>query len=183
MLARRRRGQRFAGQKGYPNDDATGMQLLGARVYLPLLGRFLTPDLIGHGGGLNLYAYCDNNPVTNVDPDGTQPQVGILLAIGNFAANYPTIRPFDDPDAAAIYAGNYFYPIGRNATPRRGIGGWIAKRGGKYRLATVEWAKASMGYTIVPSPVRASYEAFWHIHPFDSGEVLYASKDSPVSKW
>ena len=63
---------RFAGQKGYPNDDATGMQLLGARYYLPLLGRFLTQDPIGHEGGLNLYAYCSNSPLLNVDPDGTQ---------------------------------------------------------------------------------------------------------------
>ena len=65
-------GQRFAGQKGYQNDDATGMQLLGARYYLPLLGRFLTQDPIGHEGGLNLYAYCDNSPLLRVDPDGTQ---------------------------------------------------------------------------------------------------------------
>ena len=37
---------RFAGNKGYPNDDATGMQLLGARQGLPLLGPFLTPDAV-----------------------------------------------------------------------------------------------------------------------------------------
>ena len=63
---------RFAGGKGYQNDDATGMQLLGARYYLPILGRFLTQDPIGHEGGLNLYAYCDNSPLLRVDPDGTQ---------------------------------------------------------------------------------------------------------------
>ena len=63
---------RFAGGKGYQNDDATGMQLLGARYYLPLLGRFLTQDPIGHEGGLNLYAYCDNSPLMAVDPSGLQ---------------------------------------------------------------------------------------------------------------
>ena len=63
---------RFAGAKGYQNDDATGMQLLGARYYLPLLGRFLTQDPIGHEGGLNLYAYCANSPLMNVDPDGLE---------------------------------------------------------------------------------------------------------------
>ena len=46
-----RGSQRFAGAKGYQNDDATGMQLLGARFYLPALGRFLTQDLIGQEGG------------------------------------------------------------------------------------------------------------------------------------
>ena len=67
-----RGGQRFAGQKGYQNDDATGMQLLGARYYLPKLGRFLTPDPIGHAGGPNLYAYCEDSPLMAVDPDGTE---------------------------------------------------------------------------------------------------------------
>ena len=55
------------------------MRLLGARYYLPLLGRFLTPDPIGHEGGLNLYAYCENNPVGRVDPEGTQD-----LTLGGF---------------------------------------------------------------------------------------------------
>ena len=63
---------RFAGAKGYQNDDATGMQLLGARYYLPLLGRFLTQDPIGHEGGLNLYAYCDNSPLMRTDASGLQ---------------------------------------------------------------------------------------------------------------
>ena len=46
------------------------MMHMGARFYLPTLGRFLTQDPIGHAGGLNLYAYCDNGPLTRVDPDG-----------------------------------------------------------------------------------------------------------------
>jgi len=47
------------------------MLLLGHRYYLPRLGRFLTQDPIGQAGGLNLYAYCENNPLNKVDPDGT----------------------------------------------------------------------------------------------------------------
>ena len=66
-----RGGYRFAGAKGYPNDDATGMQLLGARYYFPKLGRFLTPDPIGHAGGLNLYAYCEDSPLMRTDASGT----------------------------------------------------------------------------------------------------------------
>ena len=63
----------FAGKHGYQTDESTGMQLLGLRYYLPTLGRFLTQDPIGQAGGLNLYAYCDNNPLTRVDPDGMRP--------------------------------------------------------------------------------------------------------------
>ena len=63
---------RFAGKHGYISDPDTGFDLLGARYYIPRLGRFLTQDPIGHAGGLNLYAYCENNPLLKVDPDGKQ---------------------------------------------------------------------------------------------------------------
>ena len=62
----------YAGGHGYAEDGASGMLLCGARFYIPGIGRFLTPDPIGHEGGLNLYAYCDNNPVNAVDPTGHQ---------------------------------------------------------------------------------------------------------------
>ena len=67
---------RFVGRLGYYSDD-TGLDLLGARYYVPALGRFLTRDPVGHQGGLNLYRYCGNNPLTKVDPDGKQ---GIMAA-------------------------------------------------------------------------------------------------------
>ena len=41
-----------------------------ARVYHPTLGRFLQPDPIGYGSGLNLYAYVLNDPVNLIDPTG-----------------------------------------------------------------------------------------------------------------
>jgi RHS repeat-associated protein len=64
---------KFAGGQGYYSDGDTGMLLLGQRYYLPKLGRFLTEDPIGIGGGLNLYGYAGNNPVTMADPGGTHP--------------------------------------------------------------------------------------------------------------
>ena len=49
-----------------------------ARHYSPTLGRFLTPD--PDGSESNLYAYTANNPVTELDPDGT---CFILCAVVN----------------------------------------------------------------------------------------------------
>lgn len=50
------------------NDDSTGLTYFGARFYDPEVGRFLTDDPARQG--LNWYAYCGNNPIKNVDPDG-----------------------------------------------------------------------------------------------------------------
>jgi RHS repeat-associated protein len=38
-----------------------------ARMYSPKAGRFLQPDPLGYGGGINLYGYVGNDPVNRVD--------------------------------------------------------------------------------------------------------------------
>jgi len=51
-------------------DIETDLYYYRARYYSPELGRFLQPDPIGYAAGLNLYTYCDNDPVSLVDPYG-----------------------------------------------------------------------------------------------------------------
>jgi RHS repeat-associated protein len=41
-----------------------------ARYYSPVLGRFISEDPAGFAGGINLYRYVSDNPVSGVDPTG-----------------------------------------------------------------------------------------------------------------
>ena len=54
---------------GQMYDGGTGQYYLRARFYNPVTGRFLQEDVY-RGDGLNLYAYCANNPVKYYDPSG-----------------------------------------------------------------------------------------------------------------
>jgi RHS repeat-associated protein len=54
--------------------DSTGLYYYGARYYDPDIGKFITRDQqkgsINSPQSLNRYAYCVNNPVKYIDPDG-----------------------------------------------------------------------------------------------------------------
>ena len=63
--------------RSYYFDEETGLYYLQSRYYDPELGRFISADSIEYLdpetlGGLNLYAYCGNNPVMGIDPEGTE---------------------------------------------------------------------------------------------------------------
>ena len=56
---------------GYYAHPRSGMFFTATRAYSPNVGRFISRDVIEEKGGLNLYAYVQNNPIRYVDPQGT----------------------------------------------------------------------------------------------------------------
>ncbi len=51
-------------------DIETGLYYYRARYYNPHIGRFMQTDPVGYSAGMNLYAYCGNNPLGYTDPSG-----------------------------------------------------------------------------------------------------------------
>ncbi|HEX8583879.1 MAG TPA: RHS repeat-associated core domain-containing protein, partial [Allosphingosinicella sp.] len=60
-------GQKWIGELGLYDYKA--------RMYHPTLGRFMQPDPIGYGAGMNMQAYVGGDPVNLVDPTGLKDAV------------------------------------------------------------------------------------------------------------
>ena len=73
--------------RGYFYDDETGLYYLQSRYYDPEVDRFISADgYISTGQGLlgeNMFAYCNNNPITYIDQNGKEP---ISLSLAGIAA-------------------------------------------------------------------------------------------------
>ncbi|MDE7083300.1 MAG: RHS repeat-associated core domain-containing protein, partial [Clostridia bacterium] len=72
--------------RGYYYDVETGLYFLQTRYYDPETGRFISQDSVEYAepetvNGINLYAYCGNNPVMNIDPTGRS-LIAFLLILG-----------------------------------------------------------------------------------------------------
>jgi RHS repeat-associated protein len=81
----------FAGRRF---DIEIGLYYNRARYYNPFTGRFLQADPIGYGDGMNMYAYCGNNPVGDIDPWGLTAASTIIewhVANGGKWADYSSI--------------------------------------------------------------------------------------------
>ncbi|MDX2066114.1 MAG: RHS repeat-associated core domain-containing protein [Fimbriimonadaceae bacterium] len=101
----------FAGNWGYQEDGDSGLQLLRHRYYGPSTGRFLTGDPIKDGR--NWYTYCENNPLTCVDPEGyfsiDWRKVGIAVGVIAVTA---VVTPIGAPIGIAIGIGIVLGAIG-----------------------------------------------------------------------
>ena len=61
----------YTGKESQTPDFTTGYTDFGARQYSPTLCRWMTPDPLSEKYyGVSPYAFCNNNPVNFVDPDG-----------------------------------------------------------------------------------------------------------------
>lgn len=78
------------GYTGHVTDSDTGLVYMQARYYDPVTSRFLSTDPTGPSPGniygFNRYAYANNNPIVNIDPDG---QDAIPVAFPDYKITTP----------------------------------------------------------------------------------------------
>ncbi|RYG91682.1 MAG: RHS repeat-associated core domain-containing protein [Alphaproteobacteria bacterium] len=90
----------YGGLWGY-RTDASGLLLLGHRMYDSESGRFLSRDPAEQGR--NWYAYCSNNPLNRVDPTGLVDLGGFLGgAIKQLPQPLPPEKKPEDPGSPSV---------------------------------------------------------------------------------
>jgi RHS repeat-associated protein len=71
-------------------DTETGLYYYGYRYYHPEMGRWVSRDPIQEAGGLNLYGYVQNGPVSNLD------RLGLATFINSSTADFIVLASMDN---------------------------------------------------------------------------------------
>ena len=155
--------------RGYYYDTETKLYYLINRYYDPETGRFLSADDVSYLdpetiGGLNLYAYCNNNPVMNIDPEGTfvlsMLLVGALIGFATSFAISATIQMATDGEVnwgTAAIDGAFGAISGALAVT--GIGAWAM-------------AFANAGLSAANSLLTTGIENNWQFDVFDGIAIV-----------
>jgi len=95
------------GFTGFYRHQASGLNLTLFRAYDPELGRWINRDPIAEMGGMNLYAYCENNPISYVDLLGLKWSIGGNIYLSKYVDSGGVLT--DGSGFFKIYYGNYEY--------------------------------------------------------------------------
>jgi RHS repeat-associated protein len=165
---------------GRTTSSVTGLQYNRDRYYNPTLGRFISQDPTGQAGGLNTYAYVDDDPVNATDPSGDGPDHG--------TCNPPRPGTAEPPKPGVPWTPRrpdyYNFNFGYNFPWGSGVGYNIAVTNHGKVYAGPEFGRGMPG---VSGSVRAGWIDQWappsqsQINSFVSGLSMTASLYVPVA--
>ena len=148
--------------KGYCYDEETDLYYLNARYYSPIICRFISCDDVSYidlksVNGLNLYAYCFNNPVMYTDPSGhlaistilwsmvLGAAMGAVLGLGStILKDLKNGELFDGDVTGLTYLGN----VVGNAISGAGLG-LCTVLGTGLGISMLEGTKFTIGSTVI----------------------------------
>ena len=81
-------------------DSETGLYYYGYRFYAPALMRWLNRDPIEEDGGLNLYGFCGNNSILNIDVLGNERNE---VPIDAYFSNTSMRKPYQMANYVKVY--------------------------------------------------------------------------------
>ena len=142
--------------RGYYYDEETSLYYLESRYYDPVTGRFITIDDISYIdpetiNGLNLYAYCGNNPVMRIDENGNAWWhwiVGVLIVVASVALSVVTAG-IAAPITAALGSGLLGAIVGGAVAGAIGgaitaFGISVATQGIKTGFTNIDWKQVGI---------------------------------------
>ena len=190
--------------RGYYYDAETGFYYLNSRYYDPEVCRFINADgYTSTGQGLlgnNMFAYCLNNPISNVDSSGSIPMRSTIVCDGS---GTPSITPYSPPTKSKSFlekTGESILAITRGATIYIGVGGGIganvsapvgtvsasASAEAKVDLISLEWGKGEIFFGIteeasIGANMIANYgTSYSRRHSFTRSSHCSCTKDVPL---
>ena len=116
--------------RGYYWDKELNLYYLQTRYYDPQTGRFINADCLAYAypnvvNGINLYAYCANNPIMMCDPTGRSfwKKLGKVVGGALLAVAGAAVALFTLPTALIMPGGGYLTQLGVSAAM---YGGFMA---------------------------------------------------------
>ena len=127
-------------------DSATGLYYYTYRWYDPLTGRWPSRDPIEEDGGINLYGFVENRPISFVDYLGNIVWLNIQIILGRgnyvgiFEGGETEISSVDVDERAGVETGTWTenrassrsLRAGNTFSPLRNDGGWNASSTNEY---------------------------------------------------
>jgi RHS repeat-associated protein len=153
-------------------DQNSGLVYYLYRYYEPNLQRWLNRDPINEEGGINLYGYIGNNPVSGIDPDGRILVIDDVLEIG--AADV----------AAATALGAYIGSGGPQKDAQAIADAYTAVANAvadAYRWCTKAHGQGERKFTGKPTGKADNPYKGWQVDPKDPTKVRY--RDPQDGKW